>query len=149
VKNAVLPAIGNQSAQKSQTNFKTLSNTLASELTKFYRNNGGSEKDVEEFRKQLDPNGSPTQIHAAIQQMAGAVLSKIGALNDSYSAGMGKAVDGLNLPNVNHNAIAQLQRLAGEGGAQGGGAPAPQVAVNPQTGARVVYDPGSRSWKTA
>src|SRR6185503_13574148 len=94
---------------------------------------------------------SPTQIHAAIQQMAGAVLSKIGALNDSYNAGMGKTTDGLNLPNVNHNAISQLQRLAGDtslGGGQAAQTQAPQVYVNPQTGQRIVSD-GRGGWKPA
>lgn len=148
VAQTVETATGNTSKQKAVTNFNTLSNTLASELTKFYRNNGGSEQDVKEFRSQLNPTNSPTQIHAAIQQMAGAVLSKIGALNDSYNAGMGKTTDGLNLPNVNHNAIAQLQRLAGDS-SLGGGSPQaaqPQVYVN-QQGQRIAYDAASKSWK--
>jgi hypothetical protein len=137
--------------QKTVTAFNTLSNTLASELTKFYRNNGGSEADVKEFRSQLSSSSSPDQIHTAIKEMAGAVLSKIGALNDSYSAGMGKVSDGLNLPNINHNAIAQLQRLAGDSSLGGGGsqqtASAPQVYVNPKTGQRIVSD-GAGGWKT-
>jgi hypothetical protein len=140
-------AIGDK--QKTVTAFNTLSNTLASELTKFYRNNGGSEADVKEFRSQLSSSSSPDQIHTAIKEMAGAVLSKIGALNDSYSAGMGKTSDGLNLPNINHNAIGQLQRLAGDtslGGGQTAQATAPVVATNAQ-GQRVVYDPASKTWK--
>lgn len=144
-------AAGIASKQRAVTSFKTLSNTLASELTKFYRSNGGSEADVNEFRKQLDVTGSPTQIHAAIQSMAGAVLSKIGALNDSYNAGMGRVSSGLNLPNINHNAIARLQKLAGDSAITfGGDAPVaqstPQVATNAQ-GQRVIYDPASRQWK--
>lgn len=152
VAQGVETAFGNTAKQRAVTNFNTLSNTLASELTKFYRNNGGSEQDVKEFRSQLDATKSPTQIHAAIQQMAGAVLSKIGALNDSYNAGMGKTTDGLNLPNINHNAIAQLQRLAGDsalgGGEQQAQGAAPQVYVNAQ-GQRIVYDPAAKAWKAA
>lgn len=147
VKNATGAALGNQSTQKAVTSFNTLSNTLASELTKFYRNNGGSEQDVNEFRRQLNASNSPTQIHSAIKEMASAVLSKIDALNTSYNQGMGKVTDGINLPNLNQNALGQLQRLAGEG-------PSPaasltqQVYVNPKTGQRIVSD-GAGGWKPA
>jgi hypothetical protein len=150
VAQGVETAAGNTTKQKAVTSFNTLSNTLASELTKFYRSSGGSEKDVDEFRKQLNVTNSPTQIRSAIQQMASAVLSKIGALNDSYNSGMGKTTDGLNLPNVNHNAIAQIQRLAGDSSLGGGQAQAsaPQVYVNAQ-GQRIVYDPAAKAWKAA
>lgn len=134
---AVEPAVGNQAKQKALTNFNTLKSTLAPELVKFYRSNGGSEADIQSFLKLLDP--ANPQLHTAIAQISGAVLSKIGALNDSYNAGMGKVTDGLNLPNVNHNAIAQLQRLAGE--STFGGSPAAAQTAPPQAVAMLKANP--------
>lgn len=146
-------ATGNTAKQQAVTSFNTLRGTLAPELVKFYRSNGGSEADVQSFLKQLDSANSPTQIHAAIQGIAGAVLSKVGALNDSYNAGMGLTSQGLNLPNVNHNAIANLIKLAGPGAPDFGTGLAnqpppasPQVYSNAQ-GQRIVYDAASKSWK--
>lgn len=144
----VQPALGDAAKQKAVTAFNTLLSTAAPELVKFYRANGGAESDVKEFRKQLDP--SNPQLHTAISEIAGAVLSKIGALNDSYNTGMGKVSGALNLPNINHNAIGRLQQLAGgstfgdqSGQPQGAAAP---VATNAQ-GQRVVFDAASRTWK--
>lgn len=148
IANLVKNAIGGQTSaqsQAAQNKFLTTANTLAQELTKFYRVTGGSESDVNAYRNRLKVNASPVALHSVTQDIAQNMQGKLQSLQEQYTNGMGQTNAQAPIPQGTLNA---LTRIAG-GGAQAASAPpaaAPQVLQNAQ-GQKIAFDAASNSWK--
>lgn len=82
-------------------------NAVAGELTRAFRGTGGAESDVQAWRKQMSHNGSPSQLHANVDEAIQLLKSRIQELQDQYRQGMGK-----NPPRfLSDNARKVLQRM--------------------------------------
>ena len=77
--------------------FDATKKAVVDELTRVWRGNGGSEGDIKSWAATLDAANSPDQIHGVIGQMGDLLKSKIDALNDQYTKGMGTTAGGLDL----------------------------------------------------
>lgn len=75
------------------TAFKDNADALADELTRTFRGTGGSVTEVENWRKNLSPNMSPSEIKASAKKLADLLDSRLDALGTTYQRGMGKEVD--------------------------------------------------------
>jgi len=93
VANAALEAGG--SARP--TNFRQAKLAVTSEAVRAFRGASGSRSDVEEAAAAIPENGSPEQIRGSLSTLASLLAGRIHALGEQYSAGMGKASDGIDL----------------------------------------------------
>jgi Transglycosylase SLT domain len=104
------------------TAFNNTSNAVAHELRAVFANaGGGTQAELEENLKQLNPNASTAQKQAAIQNIAQLVHGRFGILQDKYSQGLGKTEDPFSTSYP--GAESTILKLAGVGTAGGGSAP--------------------------
>lgn len=106
-------------------NFETAKTAVANELTRVFRGTGGAEADIQGWMKQLESTGSPEALHKVVQSMAELINSRIEALGEQYSQGMGTTKEPITL--LTPDKQKAFQRLMG-GQAQSapsGGAAAP------------------------
>lgn len=97
------------------TNFMAAVGPVANEMEAIYRANGGSEEGVRQFREALDPNGSPEQINGTLRMFVTLIKSKLDAMSDQYTQGMGTMNTPLHFINPKARAVYdQLNRLAKE-----------------------------------
>lgn len=108
--NAVSKATGSPKV----TNFDTIKKAVSDEVTRVWRQAGGSEADVKAAQANLDSAGSPAQLHEAIATYGHLLESKLEALNDQYRQGMG--TDKVDM--VTPKSQATLQKLEGRAGNQ-------------------------------
>ena len=123
VKNNLSPLAG----YNEPGNFNTDAGLVAEELTKVYRQTGGSEADIQRHLADLSVNASPEQRRGALNQIAQLLQSKIKALGDQYNQGMGTTKDPLTL--LNPHSASTFQRLLQYG--PEGKAPAQQSSGDP------------------
>ncbi len=71
------------------TNFDTIKKAVADEVTKVWRQTGGTEADIQAAQANLDAANSPAQLSGAIATYGELLESKLGALKDQYRQGMG------------------------------------------------------------
>lgn len=93
--------------------FNITKQAVVSELERAYRGTGGSQADIESWKQSLNDADSPEAIRASIQQGVKLLGSKIEALGEQYSKGMGTTKAGLEL--LTPKAKATYERLSGEG----------------------------------
>jgi len=79
------------------TKFTQTAGAVSSELTQVFRGTGGAEADVQRYLSELDPNASLDQKKAAVGNILGLLKSRLDALNDQYTKGMGNASQGLDV----------------------------------------------------
>jgi len=93
--------IGNSLARGSGdpgvTKFSQTAGAVASELTQVFRGTGGAEADVKRYLEEMDPNASLEQKRAAVQNIMGLLKSRLDAIGDQYTKGMGTTAQPLNL----------------------------------------------------
>jgi hypothetical protein len=77
--------------------FDATKKAVVDELTRVWRGNGGSEGDIKTWASTLDAANSPEQLHGVINEMGHLLESKVSAMNEQYTKGMGTAGGGLNL----------------------------------------------------
>lgn len=111
-------------------NFNTDKQAVADELTRAFRMAGGTAEDIAGWEKNLNAANSPAQLHGAIQHAVSLLSSRIGAIGQQYSRGMGTTTSGISL--LSPQARQTLQALPGgadliaeAGGGQGTVAPSP------------------------
>lgn len=97
--NAVQNAWNRGSGDSGITKYQETSGALSTELTQVFRGAGGAEADVERELEHLTPNASKEQKLATIKNIAELLRSRVNALGDQYTQGMGKTTDGLTLLN--------------------------------------------------
>jgi hypothetical protein len=108
--NATLSATGDSRVVK----FNTAKQAVVSELERAFRGSAGSLAGIRDWEKSLNSSQSPEQLRAAITQMVDLLGSRINALGEQYTAGMGRSIDGINL--LDSHARAAFKRLSGEAG---------------------------------
>lgn len=116
------------------TNFDTIKKAVSDEVTRVWRQSGGSERDIEAAQKNLDASGSPAQLRGAIATYADLLQSKLGSLNEQYRQGMG--TDKVDM--VTPAAAQTLQKLEQRAGRQPAQAQ-PTTAPRYQVGDKVNY----------
>lgn len=95
------------------TNFNVAREAVVDELTRVWRQAGGSEKDIEERRKQLDAANSPQQLYGAIGGMGDLLESKLASMGEQYQQGTGTAPIEMVTPKARQT-LTRLEGLAGK-----------------------------------
>lgn len=110
--NSVANYLSRQSGSKIVTNFETDKKAVVDELTRAWRQAGGTEADIKSWSSVLDAANSPTQLHGAIAEMGGLLEGKLSALENQYQQGMGTD----QVKAITPQARGTLDRLARKGG---------------------------------
>lgn len=110
------------------TNFNVVRKAVADELTRVWRQAGGSEKDIQENLDNLGSANSPQQLHGAIATFGDLLESKLGSLNEQYRQGMGTDKIDMVTPAARAT-LTKLEQRAGRGAP--GNAPAVASAAPP------------------
>lgn len=106
--NTLANFLSRQSGSKTVTNFETDKKAVVDELTRAWRQAGGSEGDIKSWSSVLDAANSPEQLHGAIGEMGHLLEGKLTALESQFKQGMGAAAD---IPVVTPQARAVLSKL--------------------------------------
>lgn len=81
-------------------NFNTTVQAFATELAKVFKGTGApSLTELEDWKKSADPNMSPPQLEGFVRTAAELLQSRIDAMGDAYTRGMGKSADPMTLLN--------------------------------------------------
>jgi hypothetical protein len=136
-------------------NFTLARDAVANELMRVFRGTGGSLQEIEAWKNDINSSDSPEQLHAAITKATELLNSRLEAMNDQYTRGMGKSGDPIHLlsPHAQQvfNTITSSSSLddlkppppgsappGGPGGSSGGGG----GVIAPTNGQqRSTYDP--------
>jgi hypothetical protein len=121
------------------TDFESIVNRVAPEITKIWRGAGGAEADIKRDIDSLSNANTPEQLHSAIRNIAGLMESKLEANANQYKQGMGTTQQ--NVEFIIPQAKAQLDLLARRAGK--GGAPA-ERPVGPRAAGALV---NAKGWK--
>lgn len=111
------------------TLYSQTAGAVASELTQVFRGTGGAEADVKRYLEELDPNASEEQKRAAIQNIMGLLKSRLDAIGDQYTKGMGTSAQPLNM--LDDHAQHVFSTVMGQGGS---GSPPPSGSGGPTAG---------------
>jgi hypothetical protein len=94
------------------TNFKTIQKAVADEVTRVWRQTGGSVEDIAAARQNLDAANSPEQLRGAIAEYGELLGGKILSMQEQYQQGMGKSVDA-NATLIRPDTKQTLEKIAG------------------------------------
>lgn len=111
--NAVVNWVQKQTGDPRIDKFNATKQAVVSELERAYRGGAGSEGDLARWNQSINAASSPAQLKEVISQITNLLGSKIQALGDQYSKGMGTTKDGMDL--LNPKAKEAFQRLSGSG----------------------------------
>lgn len=138
--NAVANAAETATGDPRVKNFTLARDAVANELMKVFRGSGGSLAEIEDWKNNISSADSPEQLQAVIQQGIGLLNSRLEAMGQQYSEGMGHDSDPLTF--LSPHAREVFDHLGpggdmtlpggtgGTGGTGGGGsAPAP-ITIN-------------------
>lgn len=103
--------------------FNTFKNGVTSELTRVWRQAGGTEQDIKDWASTIGDSKSPQELHGALNTIGSMLESKLGALDDQYRQGMGTSKVSVIMPKA-RTALDKLQGRAGAPAAGGGAPPA-------------------------
>jgi len=107
IKNWLTP--GGSKTGVSINNFNTAKQAVADELTRVYRQAGGSEQDIQSWQATLNAAKSPQELEGAFKTIGGLLESKLGAMQNQYQQGMGTTPVNVVTPQTR----ATLDRLQG------------------------------------
>jgi hypothetical protein len=94
--------------------FNTARNAVVEELTRAFKGTGGSLSEVQQWEKLLDPNASPAALKQSIKTAVNLLGSRIDAVGEQYSKGMGTTSDATKLLSPKAQAVwAQLNGAVG------------------------------------
>jgi hypothetical protein len=112
------------------TNYAQTAGAVSGELTQVFRGSGGAEADIQRYLNELDPNASAQQKQAAVSNILTLLKSRLDALNDQYTKGMGTSAGGLQV--LDPHAVDTLQQhLPGFNAADYGGPSGPSDSGTP------------------
>jgi hypothetical protein len=77
--------------------FNTAKQAVADEMTRAFRGSGGNVADIVGWEKNLNSANSPEQLHAAIKQGVDLLSSRVNAIGEQYTKGMGTTAKPLDL----------------------------------------------------
>lgn len=107
--NSIKNSLAGSQGKPAITNFNRVVNSVAPELVKVYRGSGGAEADIKSTLGDFSPNATPEQLKGSLQETAKLLQSKIDALNDQYTKGMGISADAGQF--INPKSAATLKKL--------------------------------------
>lgn len=138
--NAIGNRLSRSAGSSGVTNYEQTAGAVASELTQVFRGSGGAEADVKRYLEELNSSGSADQKRAAAKNIMGLLKSRLDALGDQYTQGMGTTAEPLRLldPEAQKmfNAISGVSGPGAPGGgaAGGGGGAGPTPTIRPPGG---------------
>ena len=97
--NTIKNQIADWTGKPAPGNFRATAGLVAEELTRIYRQAGGSEADIQRHLQDLSTAQSPEQRRGALYQIGSLLDSKLNAMADQYGQGMGTTEDRLKLLN--------------------------------------------------
>lgn len=109
VANAFETAKGDPRVKK----FEVTKNAVGDELTRVWRQAGGSEADIQSWQKQLSAAGSPEQLHGAIAQIGELLNSKLDSMQAQVTQGMGTSEIKLLTPKAQQTLQKLTQKATG------------------------------------
>lgn len=108
VENYIASATGNPNVNQ----FKAAQTALSGEILKAFNNGHITEGELKALRDQMSANASPAQLRGVATMFGHLLQSKIEALGENYSRGMGTVQNGMNL--LNPHAQAVMNNLMGQ-----------------------------------
>jgi hypothetical protein len=99
------------------TNFKTIQKAVADEVTRVWRQTGGSVEDIAAARQNLDAANSPDQLRGAISEYGDLLGGKILSMQEQYQQGMGKSSDA-NATFIRPDTKQTLEKIAARAGGE-------------------------------
>lgn len=92
--NALRNSIASTFGSSAVSNFMTEAQAVASEAAKVYKGSASpAEGEIQDFKKQLNPNMSDEQIQGVVKSLIDLMAGKISTLADNYTSTMGKPGD--------------------------------------------------------
>ncbi len=106
--NAVANTVESATGNPAQTRFLSASTAVADELAKLFKGTGAAtDQTIKDWKATLSPNMSPEQLKASAEEAMSLMASRLDALREKYSSGMGKAP---NRPFIGPKAAAVLRQ---------------------------------------
>jgi hypothetical protein len=109
IKNWLVP--GGSETGVAINNFNTAKQAVADELTRVYRQAGGSEQDIQSWQSTINAAKSPAELQGAFKTIGGLLESKLGAMQNQYQQGMGTTPVSVVTPQT-RGALNKLQGVA-------------------------------------
>lgn len=128
--NAIQNAFARSSGSSGPTKYEQTAGALAGELTQVYRQSGGAEADIQRYLTELSPNASLEQKREAIKNMANLLRSRLDAINDQYTKGMGTTAQPLQVLDQHAQDVLGVINSGGalpSGGGNGTAGPVPRI----------------------
>jgi hypothetical protein len=97
------------------TNFNLTRHAVVDELEKAFRGSGGTQTGIEEWKQGINSSQSPDQLRGAIGKAVELLDSRLQALNDAYSTGMGRSADPMEFLNPHARAVFGALGPGGDG----------------------------------
>lgn len=123
--NQIENALSRSAGSPGVTKYEQTAGAVASELTQVFRGSGGAEADIQREIEHLSPNASYAQKKASVQNIASLLKSRLDALGDQYTQGMGTTAEPLHLLNSHadtaYQALSKIDPNLGASSTGGGG----------------------------
>jgi len=107
--------------------FDTTKKAVVDELTRVWRGTGGSEGDIKTWGAQINAANSPDQLHSVVAKIGDLLESKLNALSETYSQGMGTTENPMQF--VTPKAQKALEQMRSYGTKASGSKSAPSVGT--------------------
>lgn len=136
IANKAESAVGDPRVSK----FNLTKHAVVDELEKAFRGSGGTQTGIEEWSQAINSSQSPEQLRAAVGKAVELLSSRLDALSDAYSTGMGKSADPMTFLNPHAQKVFSALGPGGDGNVpdppKGGGGTPPVLGpdLTPATG---------------
>lgn len=115
--NAIKNWLKTQSGSQDVTNFNTVRKGVTDELTRVWRQAGGSESDIKTWAESLNSAQSPEQLTGAFTTIAGMIGSRLDALQNQKDQGFGQL--GKDIQIITPKSRAIMDKLTGQSAPSG------------------------------
>jgi len=109
--NTVANAAETASGDSRVKTFNIARDAVANELMRVFRGTGGSLAEIEEWKNNIESSDSPEQLQGEISKAVDLLNSRLEAVGDQYSRGMGRSADPMSF--LTPHARAVYERLSG------------------------------------
>jgi len=97
------------------TNFNLTRHAVVDELEKAFRGAGGTQAGIDEWKQGINNSQSPKQLRGAVSKAVTLLDSRLQALGDAYSTGMGRSSDPMEFLNPHAKAVFNALGPGGDG----------------------------------
>lgn len=91
--NSAKNEISQGTGQPAVGKFNTAANAVGGEMAQVFKNSGATDDEINAWKSQINPNMSPAQLQASINQMISLMGSRLSALQSQYASNVGKPAD--------------------------------------------------------